>query len=348
MSIKRAGMRNPRVASKPSRTKFRKGRGRNNQNGGIRANADRAQAQGVGAITQVPFGNKRDRKEPAKHGIGLECWDALSSCHLPLPRAVGPYLTVRLTRRFSTKDAVNVFGFFQNDFATGMGPVWTNLVHVACPVGQTASNPAAHAQWHHVDTSTLGPAATWTPAAMTVQIMNANALASSVGILYAGVLSTQTPYGGSAVPWHNLGEDFVQFMRPRMMSAGKLVMRGVQVQTYPLNMATLADFTPVHTLDTPAAVWPATIQPSGFAPIVVYNPTRGSPAAEVLELDYLVTTEWRVRFDLSSAASAAHVLHPAATESQWNSKIEQALKLGHGVVDIVERVANIGSTVGLL
>jgi hypothetical protein len=79
-------------------------------------------------------------------------------------------------------------------------------------------------------------------------------------------------------------------------------------------------------------------EPTGWAPMLVSNPQR-------VNLEYLVTTEWRVRFDLLNPASAGHTHHPIHGDGEWDRLMKQANSLGHGVQDIAETVANVGQAV---
>jgi len=64
-----------------------------------------------------------------------------------------------------------------------------------------------------------------------------------------------------------------------------------------------------------------------------------------LDLDYLITIEWRVRFDISNPAVASHVNHGYTPDSTWSSLVKSASDKAHGMCDIVEKVANAGEAV---
>lgn len=310
-----------------------------------RSTADKVLAQGVGCITQSPFGNKSTKRPKAsrkKQGAGggnsLACWDAKLPQHLALPRPVGAYLTVRLTRRFKNNKGVNMFCFFRHRTTTGADiGHWSNMVALSGIPTDIVSHATTRSEV--VDPRGLGEFTTWTPAAMTVQVMNGNSLDSTNGIIYGGVSATQIPWSGSTTrTWQQLADEFIQYQSPRLMSAGKLCLRGVQASTYPLSMSQISEFTEVAQIPDQNG-WAAGDAPCGFAPIVVVNQESGVGG---LELEYLVTTEWRVRFDLQNPASSAHVHHPLASDQVWESKIRLAEARGAGMVDIVEAVANSG------
>jgi hypothetical protein len=172
--------------------------------------------------------------------------------------------------------------------------------------------------------------------------MNPNPIGSTAGIVYAGTMNTQVPLANESRTWTALADQFVEFQNPRILSAGKLALRGVQASGYPLNMSAVSDFSPL-TQDADGVVTYSTAipEPVGFTPIMVYN-------VNSVQLEYLVTTEFRVRFDLSNPASAGHVHHPVASDFQWDKLMKVASAMGNGVVDIAEAVANSGQAIPLL
>lgn len=190
--------------------------------------------------------------------------------------------------------------------------------------------------------SSLGDAAMVTPAALTVQVMNPNALLGTSGIVYVGRSHAQLELGGSSRTWDDAGQQFVSFMSPRLCSAGKLAMRGVKVSSYPLDMSELANFTGVNPYGTTplkaSYTWANNdlLRPAGLAPIVVYNP-------DAVQLDFLITIEWRVRFDIGNPAASAHRYQGVTSDAVWDAATRASAALGHGVVDIVEDVAEAGA-----
>jgi hypothetical protein len=309
---------------------------------GSRSNATKVLAQGVGAVTAVPFGSRV--------GTDLRCWDAKMPLHLPLPRAVGPYLVVRTTKRLLSSTICNIFGTFQQKGPASIigNQEWST---VCCVVDGTASLPingANNAQQYAMPMTGLGAACTLVPAALSVQIMNPGAIGVTNGIVYAGVMPTQAALAGRTETWTNYFDKFVEFQTPRLMSAGKLALKGVQINSYPLNMSALSDFTTIAQETEGAFTWAETneknLEPKGFAPILVYN--TGAIAGSGLELEFLITTEWRVRFDLDNPASSAHVHHPVSTDQAWSRLMARATSMGNGVIDIADTIADVGQSLG--
>jgi len=271
----------------------------------------------------------------------MAVWDAKLPHHLALPRAVGPYTVVRTTRRFQTSVRDVLIGTFKNPSvlgsAGGQPADWTNVCAVYDVAGSIAINGTdnSHRIRAPLDFLSQGSSmATCVPAALSVQILNPNPLQTTAGIIYAGVMNTQAQIGARTQSWDDFAALFVQYQNPRMMSAAKLALRGVQINSYPLSMSQISEFTTLSdysdadfTFDQDAP------EPTGWAPIVVNNPQE-------VNLEYLVTTEWRVRFDLSNPASAGHTHHGVASDWTWDKLTKRASDLGNGVRDIAEVVAS--------
>jgi hypothetical protein len=131
-------------------------------------------------------------------------------------------------------------------------------------------------------------------------------------------------------------------MKPRLMSGGKLALRGVQMNAYPLNMNALSDFQKITNYGDGDKTWASNTGSAGdaqyltgFTPMVVIN-TSG----EVLT--YAVCVEYRVRFDLSNPAVSSHRHHPVTTDKVWDGMVKKAIALGNGVKDIADVVATMG------
>lgn len=315
------------------RNQNRRRNGRPNGRPANRRNATRVLATGVGASVPRAFGSVP--------GASLACWDAKHPSHLPLPRAVGPYTTIRATRRIEIDTHANVIGTFMSGSADpATAGDWSEIIMIS---DANAANPIsgpANAQTTTVDLGGLGSAATIVPSALSVQIMCPTALQNASGIVYAGVMNTQAQIGGRADTWTTYMDKFVQFQNPRLLAASKLALRGVQINSYPLNMSEVSRFTALRKESDATIQYNDTQpQPIGWAPIMIYNPDGA-------KLELLITVEYRVRFDLDHPASASHTHHPVASDSTWDRLMRSATALGNGVQDIADVVANTGMAVG--
>jgi len=307
------------------------GNGGRRRNGGARTNAASVQAQGVGAVTRSAFGSRA--------GVDLRVWDAKLPMHLPLPRAVGPYLVMRTTMRFESNSKAECFGTFKYKPSSTYGGGWSTICDIHAINSTLGINAGGNSHTNVMPLDGLGLACTLVPSAFSVQMMNPNALTSTAGIIYAGCMNTQAAIAGRAESWDGYFSKFIEFQNPRLISAGNMALRGKQINSYPLNMSELADFTTIEQdVEDLAFTWsPASnnVNPTGFAPILVYNPSE-------VNIEYLVTTEWRVRFDLDNPASSAHQQHSVATDQLWSNLMARATSLGNGVLDIADVVSNVG------
>lgn len=298
---------------------------------GVRVRATDVLTQGTGAVTKKAFG--------CADSYGPGVWDARLPAHLPLPRAVGPYTVVRATRRYNSQKACSIIGCFQQSQGGVAAGHWNGICMLQDVDALLPINHSNNTTSITLPLTGLGQAVTLVPSALSVQIMCPEPLQTASGIIYAGVMHTMPAIGDRNETWQSYFDKFVNFQAPRLLSGGKIALRGVQANSYPLNMAEVSDFTQrYNSQDVPAFTWNGTTtEPKGWAPIMVYNPS-------LTELEYLITVEYRVRFDLDNPASASHTHHQVATDSTWDKYMTQAAALGNGVKDIADVVASIGES----
>lgn len=298
---------------------------------GRRSNADVVQAQGAGKAVQRAFGSTS--------GYTDKCWDAFHAMHLPLPRPVAPYTVVRTTRLISSDAYYNQIGSFQAQDDVGK-PCWCNIGMVSSVAQASAINATSNAYRYTVPFpgagESNGSTFSCTPSAISVQVMNTNPLTTTSGLVAGTVCNTQLDLSESSDTWLTKGAEVISYMRPRLMTAGKLALRGVQADSMPMNMNAISDFLPLVTVGDGTFSWNGTtIDPIGWAPIVIVN-------QDSIMLNYLITIEWRVRFDISNPAVASHKFHGFAPESTWAGLIAKGVNKANGIMDIVEKVANSG------
>lgn len=361
--LARRNARKPRVVKKTNGKKKMSGKPRRELPGFM---------QGVGEVSAPRFGS-------CDVGRLNNGFDANHPSHLPLPIQTGPYMVMRVTTKIAASEAqkVMMFSTFRTQFqdnnvelipgpSIAVGPQqirngWSSV----CAVGGNTNNPvqAGDTKWYPqpleqltagMGTSVHGGSATLTPSAFSVQIMNGGALQETSGIVYAARLKTQFRGCDESRTWGSLGDQMVSFMQPRLLAAGKMALRGVKIDSLPLNTFELQDFDeildPGRLLGNASFtayndVWKSSASASnepnvvnsskGFAPIIVYNPDN-------VPLEYLVTTEYRVRFDIGHPAASTHKLHSPTTQNEWSTAIAKVMATGHGVLDIVESVSALG------
>lgn len=314
--------------------------------------------QGVGKSVGKAFGGRASST--------LRALDAFDPAHMALPRAVGDYTVTRVTQQFTSQAKLIILCPFRTGFSTDgqlsnateyAVPHWSTNVGLQYPNTTDQLNvisPAGRCYGVNMVALENYGTASIVPAAFSVQIMCPTAITSASGIAYAGVSSAQLK------KYRNPGNEtageiataFVSYMKPRILSAGKMALRGVHIDSYPLDMNELAQFAPVSpfvgglTDPEPNIIWgeddstPIGVDcvrgnPAGFAPIVVYNPSG-------IEFQYLLTMELRTRFDITSPAAASHSYHPPTSERQWAAVTHKAVSRGHNVKDIAETAAAKG------
>lgn len=307
---------------------MRKAAPKKKTNGGSSGKADlRGIVQGVGSVPNRPWGAKTSYWSPS-------VFSALSYNHLPLPRAVGGYLVNRTTHRFSSGQVALLFGVFRGLDDTGKLSWTTNVcvnsngaaAGVISGIGNTAFQRLVLTGT--AQTTLLN--ALVAPAAVTVQIINPNAVQTTTGVVAASRAHQVLDWAGVTDTWTEKIEQLQTYTSPRLLAAAKLAFRGVKVDAIPYNMNAISDFRPFNQGPQGQTTWErssTTPDLDGFAPIWVYNP-------EQVNLQYIVTVEWRVRFDPENPAHAAHTQYPVATDRCWQWHIDKMTKEGHGVKDI--------------
>lgn len=300
--------------------------------------------QGVGGITKYAFPKRTKRRAgPNKLSTQIKFGlNAMHPCHLPLPRAVGGYSVIRTTDIINMSEEAILFGTFKGYAQEFTETAWFSAIavrNVAHGV-KNAINADGNAFFHNstaLEAAALN-GARMVPAAMTVQVMNGQSLQNASGIAYIGRSKTVLDLMGDTRSWEDVLKELVAYSAPRLCSAGKLALRGVQVNAVPNNLSVLSDFVPRRVPTAGTHTWNEAnyaADMEGFAPIFVYNPDN-------IALKFLVTIEWRMRFDPLNPAYAGHTVHPPASESTWSRVVNDAESAGHGVMDIADVTADIG------
>jgi hypothetical protein len=300
--------------------------------------------QGAAGITRAPFPKGKSKKR-SSGTIVSNALNAMNPCHLPLPRAVGGYTIIRTTDIVNTPQEAILFGTFKGPAQQFTETTWLSTIGVRNinAGADTKINDATDGgNAYFIPSVALAESslngARMVPAAMTVQIMGSASLQNAAGIVYIGRSKTVLDLMGDDRTWDEVMKELVAYSAPRLCSAGKLSLRGVQVNAIPNNLSVLSDFVPRRNPTNARQTWSESTYAcdfEGFGPIFVYNPDK-------VELRCLVTVEWRMRFDPLNPAYAGHVMHKPASESTWSQVISSAEAMGHGVKDIADVAADVG------
>jgi len=329
---KQAALRNLKKAEKDLRS-----RGKGKGYGSLaRKNATVVLAQGALAVPKRNFGTNKSRGGGGKsiHAL-MKCLDARIPRTLGLPRAVGPYTVIRTTRLIKSDANFLLFApFFDEGISKWYNWCGVTDVNSSLGVGE-AGNTAAIA----MPMDGLEAACEVVPAALTVQVMNPASLQTADGIFAMTRVNQQLMLGSSpaTLTYNEMIARVISFYSPRLLTGGKLALRGVKCNAYPLDMTEYADFAPIAKYDTTFG-WTNAIRPAALSPIVFVQ-DNVTPRF----MEFMVTIEWRVRFDPGNPATASHVHHDTLPDQVWNGVVKTMSAAGHGVEELAEDAAAVGA-----
>lgn len=298
-----------------------------------RRNATIVLAQGAVAAPRRNFGSGK------ANGNGpralLKCLDARLPRTLGLPRAVGPYTVIRTTRLHKSSAQFVLF----SPFYYAADEKWWDWC------GIESVNPALDVTGTHntqpiqMPMNGLGSACEVVPAAITVQVMNPASLQSANGVFAMARVNQQLMLGSTpaGITYEEMAARVISFYAPRMLTGGKLALRGVKCSGYPLDMSDYSNFAPIIHNGLPFT-WVNSSRPAALSPIVFVQENT-----EPQDIEFMITIEWRVRFDPGNPATASHTYHDTLPDEAWNGIIKLASALGHGVEELSEDVAQNGA-----
>jgi len=306
--------------------------------------------QGVGAIgkpgLQVGKKNGNGRNNGRTGAYKLQTmrrgFDAFDKTHVALPRAIAPYAVVRTTALTTIPAGqLALLGTMQrtNDTdPTNLDTHWSSAIGYHSVNAALAVNAATNTTLLGNTPPTLSTAGTVTPAAFSVQIMNQNPLQTTSGVVMASALDMIPQLRGSTRTYGALAGELTSFYAPRLMSAGKLALRGVQIDAIPGDMNELSNFCRLHEEPSDRNITNDILNGhrfGGFAPIFIDNTAGPS-------IDVLVSVEWRVRFDPFNPAVSSHTHHHPSSDFDLGCVLRTMQTGAQSVVDIVQKVAHTG------
>lgn len=300
-----------------------------------RNNATTVLAQGAMAPPKKNFGDSRGSTSRKSKGSMMACFDARLPRTLGLPRAVGPYTIIRTTALHqSSQDFIMFTPFFDIT-----GKQWFNWCGIEDVVATDDITKNGNTRPIAMPMQALESACEVVPSALTVQVMNPASLQSADGVFAMARVNQQLMLGNSPAgeTYRDMVSKFVAFYSPRLLTGGKLSLRGVKCSAYPLDMSEYATFAGVssgHPVGAPFT-WSNAQHPAALSPIVFIQ-NNAVPKT----LEFMVTIEWRVRFDPGNPATASHTYHETLPDEVWNGLIKGASECGHGVEEIAEEVAS--------
>lgn len=274
--------------------------------------------------------------QPYSGGKSLVSLNAHHSSHLALPRPTASYSVIKTIRRFNSAERCMLLGTFK------YGDDWTSICAASGNKDiKGDGNDQPMSGDNNCVTHTFPMGDGWagvsaTPSACTVTVTNPNALIATSGMAYAGRCSGSLTPEFTTNTWNEVFEGFINTASPRITSAATLALDPLSANCIPSNMGSLAEFTMVRRENAIDGTTQFTegegINPSGFAPLYVYNPNT-------INLEYLVCTEWRVRFDPNNPASGGHTYHPPASTGLWDGLMRSAYAASDSWVTKAEEAA---------
>jgi hypothetical protein len=231
-----------------------------------------------------------------------------------------------------------IFGAFMVE-AQNESRKWLEWDAVEDIVANEAVNAPENIQVWNSPISHLGASAEIVPASMTVQVMNPNSLQTANGIFAMARVNQQLDLSDYGDDWNNLSGQFLSYYNPRLLSGGKLAIRGVVCHSYPLDMNEYCNFCRPRAFGPATGIntWNEYIRLAGLAPIVFVQSNVTNQ-----DIEFLVTKEYRVRFDPGNPATASHTHHPITSDSDWDACVRMMQAAGHGVSELAEDAADVG------
>lgn len=302
-----------------------------------RAAATIVLAQGAVAPPKKNFGTRSAGKKSNPSTLA-KCLDARVPRTLGLPRAVAPYTVIRTTRMHRSTSSVILFGTFMKEESNGVH--WRNWCGVEAVDGASSINTAANTKSITMDMASLGFGAALVPAAITVQVMCPKPLQLAGGLYAMTRVNQNMNVGGSARTYDNLRDTIISYFSPRMLTGGKLALRGVKCSGAPMDMGEYCDFAPLYADADETFGWYLDVaRPAALTPIAFVRDAESTDEA----MSFLVTIEWRVRFDPQNPAAASHTHHDTLSDEAWNQVQKTMTMAGHGVEELTEDVTEAGA-----
>lgn len=317
------------------RLKNGEGKKKSGKKTGMRARATRVLAPGTGAAVRRAFGGNNTARQVRAL---MRALNARLPVEPGLPRPVGPYTVVTTTRLIDMSHGFCIVSPIMRKLADGT--TWVSSCAMSAINMTLAVNATNNTFAHSIPPPCeLDSAAECVPSAISVQVMNGNALQTTSGVIAIGRVNQQLHLDNETASWDELGARFVSYYSPRLVSAPKLSLRGVRCSAYPLNMDEYSHFAKI--VPSPGNISMNTEYSCGaFSPICIYQ------LGEPVNLAVMVHIKWRVRFDPLHPATASHTFHPHTPDGVWATAVKACSEAGHGVEDIAESVANAGLAIG--
>lgn len=299
--------------------------------------AVKALTQAVAKLPRKRLGGAVKKGKSMNPASLVRALDARIPRMLGLPNAVGPYSVVRTSMFHSTDARVLVFAPCMVNFDNRS--TWHNWCGVMDVDSELPMNGASNA--HSIVIPTPGGAMDEVvPASLTVVASCDTALQTASGSFMMGRMNQG--WQATSDTWTQFGEAFISNFAPKVLTAGRLALRPVSCSAYPLDMTHYQDFAQVSPYD--GALTRTSQHDFGTLSPIVFLQKSDTP----VQVQFMVTMEWRVRYSAFNPASASHSYHPPTSTVVWSDTIKAASAMGHGVVEVGEVALEGAAFIGAL
>jgi len=295
-------------------------------------------AQGAVAPPRKNFGTRSAGKK-SNPSMLAKCLDARVPRTLGLPRAVAPYTVIRTTKMHRSTSSVLVFGTFMHEQVAGAH--WRNWCGIEAVDSTLGIDADDNTKSITMEMSNIGYGACLVPAAITVQVMCPKPLQLAGGLYAMCRVNQNLDIGGSPRTYDNVRDTIISYFSPRMLTGGKLALRGVKCSAAPMDMGEYSDFCPLETTAADHVFkWTSgTARPAALTPIVFVRDAESTDEA----MSFMITVEWRVRFDPQNPAAASHTHHDILSDGAWNQVQKTMAMAGHGVEELAQDATEAGA-----
>lgn len=308
----------------------------------VRRNATSVLAQGAVTPPRRIFGTvtKANARSPNVRSL-VKCLDARIPRTLGLPRAVGPYTVIRTTVLHQSAQKFVMFSPFMD--VADSKPMWRSWCGVESVTSSSDVRGTGNTAPIPMPLDGLGTACEVVPAALTVQVMNPDSVQTAHGIFAMVRMNQGMSLGGTpaGTTYDDMATRIIEYNSPRLLTGGRLALRGVKCSAYPLDMTEYSSFSPIKHGESDIEWNTQRIAPAALSPIVFINQNANT------SIRFMVTIEWRVRFDPSNPAIATHVHHDTLSDEAWNQVVKTASSAGHGVEELAEDAAGDAAVLGI-
>ena len=247
--------------------------------------------------------------------------------HLPLPRAIGAYRTVHLTKIVPSSARYFLAGFMST--TSGGKDRMSNIIAMESVNAAGGVNAANNTRRfvHSTGLANMNCA----PAAMTVKVMANEPLQTATGTVRLGQAQSKLNLNDEAASWDAVFDVLLSHSRFVATSVASLAVNPIEASALPVELGEMAEFRPMYDYGEGLVTWNNTMEEdyTGFAPILISNEAGKS-------LIYEIQMEFRVRPDYTSPFTDGMRTRKPSSEATWAETISALIEGGIQVANTVQ------------